>query len=478
MRHTRGGSRLPCSTTSFLLLAALALAPSRAAAKQHMCDGELHGISWSDDKILLSKECDLMYDDAEYTSNGGIPNLEIAPVTTKYTDVELVEIMDHVKVMLPERQIIDSTLLEENGASLFVSLTENSTVNVTYLYEGACYRNSIGMIAWETALYPDPSLWLAGDWRQKVLDDNDITIFMPNIDEEFCKRTNPALQKGQTMRLKPDPRNEPDLYVFEAGTSFSLFIIPDGFNDFWNSDGFGSGPGEKIDDLIWSVSALNKDSIPGDKRQHAALFAPDPDAYPTTLVWAFEDIFRHQRNSDEDVNDVIFIVDIDPFHSIGNYIVAGTPTPAPTGAPTKHPTNHPTKAPTNNPTHHPTDHPTKNPTNQPTDYPTNHPTKSPTNYPTDAPHDAAMCVDGIRDQNLGMVCCDPNCGKCGGCNCASRPGFGRSGSAGHCCPETIIASEIFCTAATDTACIITDIPDELLASHKIHSDISEDECIE
>ena len=56
------------------------------------------------------------------------------------------------------------------------------------------------------------------------------------------------------------------------------------------------------------------------------------------------------------------------------------------------------------------------------------------------------CVDGFRKDD---ICCEKNCGQCGGSGCASAPG-----GALKCCSGKIRKSGKICVDIYDTACII------------------------
>lgn len=401
---------------SVVLLSSLSL-PS--VAKQHTCNGNLHGISVENNQIKLNSKCDLMYSESSYeqdcNAHGcklvGPPKAQIAPFTEKYAPADLSFLTGKLHEYLPERQPVSPDLLDENGASLYISLVEDATVNVTFLFEGACYENSLGLISWDTDSYPAPSAWTDA-WRQKVIDENDVTIFLPNVEGTSCTSASAAdnLTPGTCMRMKPNAIDHPDEFLFRAGTSFALFILPNGFSSFKSNKGYSNANSKRVSDVIWSVSALNNPDVADDLRQHAVLFMPDTEKYPETLIWAFEDIFRNKGSSDQDLNDVSFIIDVSPFSAIGNYVVAMTPT----AAPTKNPTANPTPAPA-----------------------------------------SALCAKGLEDANHGQVCCAAKCGKCGGCGCASRPGFGAGGSADSCCPDAILESEMFCVNPDDVGCILS-----------------------
>ncbi|CAN0453313.1 unnamed protein product, partial [Scytosiphon promiscuus] len=63
----------------------------------------------------------------------------------------------------------------------------------------------------------------------------------------------------------------------------------------------------------------------------------------------------------------------------------------------------------------------------------------------------ATCSNGLLGTQSGDVCCDPECGECGGEGCGTRPG----GSAG-CCVNPIVKSGVMCSASSAAPCIIDD----------------------
>ena len=62
-----------------------------------------------------------------------------------------------------------------------------------------------------------------------------------------------------------------------------------------------------------------------------------------------------------------------------------------------------------------------------------------------------LCETGKRDAS-GLICCDAQCDRCGGCDCADQviPG---GNAAERCCPGAIWQSQLYCVDSTDVACI-------------------------
>ncbi|CAN0409839.1 unnamed protein product, partial [Scytosiphon promiscuus] len=64
--------------------------------------------------------------------------------------------------------------------------------------------------------------------------------------------------------------------------------------------------------------------------------------------------------------------------------------------------------------------PTPIPTPSPTAPPTPTPTVPPTPAPTPMP--VTMCSNGFPGFQTGTICCEEQCGGCGGVGCSQRPG--------------------------------------------------------
>jgi len=426
-----------------VLSSALALCPSDDFCKA-LAPGPLTSTS-----VSLSA-CTFMYCNGSYTESGVpcgfgtdgeadcVGDAPISFANPWYSASELdALVVDLSANTLDNGNVIDAGLYGNNGDQ-HIEIEKATTMNVTFLTEGACFQNVMGLITWPTfsadvgLTYPrNPAAWTLAD-RSAVLDIAEISIFYINADDsfcndqtglsdgimcaptepQFCRTTSPNLETGTTMRMVPDPVNAPSDFVFRARTSVSFFILPDGFTSDLRSGTFGDSPDEKLTDLLFAVPALNdpslatlSDDLGSDLRQHTVVFAGPMGVagadFSEMIIFSFEDNKRGpvEPVSNLDFDDLTFMVDVDAD------CVANPPPPGrPTGSPSTSPT-------------------------------------------------LAICEGGLIS-DCGNVCCDERCGACGGCDCASRGFGGLSDTSDLCCPGTILESEVMCMTSADRGCII------------------------
>lgn len=171
--------------------------------------------------------------------------------------------------VLPERQnaLVAHPEYFENPAKT-IHLTEEAEVKITFLNEGAGYKNVLGYYTYE-----------AGNPPQSVEDLDKIVIF-PN---SSAQGSGGELIRGNTIRL---------LGTFPADTMVGFFLIADG----WRNQTITEGHYTQYTDLI-----LN------DGRQQTLIFHENEC---NATVISFEDI--SVPNGDKDFNDAIFQIHADP----------------------------------------------------------------------------------------------------------------------------------------------------------------------
>lgn len=287
-------------------------------------------------------------------------------------------------------ELSDPTNLD--GAFLVVKPMQ--TFNVTFIDEGACFRNSVGMIVWDSALIPGKAATEYDDTdRKTVLENGNMTIFFPNADSvtcqnaldpilcpdtDFCTVTDPALPLGTTVRVKPF--KGADSYIFPVGFYVAFFIVPDGFDL-----GLGIGQAGFMADagrLHMSLESLNDPSATSTGTStvsitRRSLFETTPidgkmhDFSPFVFI-IFED------NINGDFQDISLLIDT---------WVPGT-------------------------------------------------------------------CGGILNE-CGDICCPEVCGVCGGCevDCQALSDYHEV----ECCPGAIRDSERYCELVDDEECILMDV---------------------
>ena len=153
-----------------------------------------------------------------------------------------------------------------------IDVVEDGEISVTFLHEGAGYKNILGYYTYPTANPP------------ASVDDLEKIVIFPNASAE---RSGGGLIRGYSVEL---------LGMFEAGTSIGFFLISNG----WKG---------KITDGLYSQYS----DIPFNKsgRQQSLIFH---ETSCDAVVIAFEDITV--PNGDNDFNDAIFQINAAPSSAI------------------------------------------------------------------------------------------------------------------------------------------------------------------
>lgn len=156
-------------------------------------------------------------------------------------------------------------------------ITHTSDVWITYITEGASYRNSLGYYTYPTANPPatPPS-------------NSDVKIILPNASNTGFGG---AMNAGDKVFLGQ----------FTAGTSIGWVLVSDG----WNGTNVDNGRW-----ILYSTPAYNPESDPSLKRHNVQLL----DTATNMLVIGFEDNRRDSADCDHDFNDLLFYVRVNPFH--------------------------------------------------------------------------------------------------------------------------------------------------------------------
>lgn len=209
-------------------------------------------------------------------SNTGRPNYLVSP-----NDVVSQEVLEVINASLPENQPVPTYHPEylDNDLVSTVNLVEDAEVWVTFVHEGAGYRNALGYYTYPTETPP-----------ATVDDIESLKIVFPNTSYQG---SGGSLVTGNKVYLGS----------FTAGTSVGWFLVPDG----WNST-------TKLVDVKPDIKFADKNLntfTQAQYRQHMALLY---DQSLQKLILGIEGIDR--PGGDNDFNDAIFYVSASPFTAI------------------------------------------------------------------------------------------------------------------------------------------------------------------
>lgn len=165
------------------------------------------------------------------------------------------------------------------NAQTDIWLKDSAAVWVTFVAEGAGYRNVLGFYTYDTASPP-----------QSVNDIANETIIFPNVS---ASGSGGGLVAGDKVKIGS----------FSSGTGIGWFLIANG----WNGSGVGSGNWK-----VYSNPDFNPETIASDRFHNVLL----NDSSNQRIVLGFEDIRRDYASCDQDFNDAIFYVSANPYAAI------------------------------------------------------------------------------------------------------------------------------------------------------------------
>ncbi|WP_059017815.1 LruC domain-containing protein [Vibrio coralliirubri] len=207
------------------------------------------------------------------------------------------DVLSNVYSMLPEGSTVNSAFIApERYSSIDIddelNGAEYATVSLTFLNEGAGYRNTLGYFVFDT------------DNPPATKDDiNAHVVVFPNTSVADVGE----MQEGDTIDLNVQ---------LTAGQTLAFFIISNGWGweGSYNNIPWLGGWGTPF----YSYPALNPEATAENRRHNVAFL----DTENEFLVLGFEDIYR--PSGDNDFNDLIFTVDVTPFSAVDGVNEDGT----------------------------------------------------------------------------------------------------------------------------------------------------------
>ncbi|MEZ9579203.1 MULTISPECIES: LruC domain-containing protein [unclassified Vibrio] len=207
------------------------------------------------------------------------------------------DVLTNVYSMLPEGSTVNSAFIApERYSSIDIddelNGAEYATAKITFLNEGAGYRNSLGYFVFDTNNPP------------ATKDDiNAHVIVFPNTSVASVGE----MQEGDTIDLSVQ---------LTAGQTLAFFIISNGWGweGSYNNIPWLGGWGTPF----YSYPPINPEATAVNRRHNVAFL----DTENEFLVLGFEDIYR--PSGDNDFNDLIFTVEVSPFTAIDGVNEDGT----------------------------------------------------------------------------------------------------------------------------------------------------------
>lgn len=188
--------------------------------------------------------------------------------------------VNDINASLPETRPVPQYNPEYlNGKDMVTAITELADVWVTFVHEGAGWKNALGYFT-----YPK------GNKPATLQEVDSLFVLFPNVS---FTNSGGALQTGDKVYLGR----------FPADTEIAWFLIPNGFST-------GTGNLTVTDQIKSSINDQNT-YTPAAYKQHTILLN---DSVRELLLLGFEDTTRPA--GDNDFNDAIFFVSANPYRAI------------------------------------------------------------------------------------------------------------------------------------------------------------------
>jgi len=211
---------------------------------------------------------------------GGFNSLGVPDYLEPVNDVITQDLLDDINNTLPEREPMPVShpnyLLPEWDHN--IKLLEACDVWVTFVHEGAGYRNVLGFYNYDT-----------DDIPQSPSDIDSITIVFPNVSYPSAG----GLVSGNKVYLGQ----------FEANTTISFALMANG----WVNGEVTNGKW-----IVYSNPNLNSETDPELRQQMVLLNDNGRDLF----LLGIEDILRDKPYCDQDFNDAVFYVTANPIEAI------------------------------------------------------------------------------------------------------------------------------------------------------------------
>ncbi len=191
-----------------------------------------------------------------------------------------------INVTLPEGRPVPTYSPEYlNGLDMNTVINDDADVWITFVHEGAGYRNVLGYFTFDSQNPPN-----------SINEVDNLTIIFPNVS---YAGSGGGLYMGDKVYLGR----------FDAGTSIGWFLMPNA----WNRR---SGDINLVSGIKYSINDFN-DFTSDTYNQHVILLE---DEERELLLLSFEDISR--PGGDNDFNDAIFYITANPYSAIetGNVV--------------------------------------------------------------------------------------------------------------------------------------------------------------
>ena len=213
----------------------------------------------------------------EYTSNGTPLYLE------SERDVVSTQTLEMISNSIPEQYPVPDYNPQyiTAGYDTDLKITSNTDVYVTFIDEGAGYRNVLGFYTYDL-----------NDPNPQKPNREDLTIIFPNAS---------LLGSGGGLRVG----DKVNIGNFEAGTGIGWVLLANAWSSSQQKVGWGLWD-------LYSNDDYNPESNPSERQHIVTLNDPSSER----IIIGFEDIRRDRGGCDHDFNDAIFYVTASSYEAI------------------------------------------------------------------------------------------------------------------------------------------------------------------
>ena len=255
--------------------------------------------------------------------------IDEVPASVENFDVSA-DLLQTISDALPEeRGRIDQNFLNQ-AYDPNIRLNANSQLAVTFIDEGAGYRNSLGYFTFDDTTFSDLSFGDIDTNNSGHISTSEIStisgvttsMIFPNASLSgaggMLDSGDTYVLGGGSLNFTEDSWIINDGTLFDAGTNVGFFLSANAWNDYGSVgtvDGWDGTAGDPY--VYYSLDFLNPENSASAtlenvnyRSRHVALTFESEDR--NTLIMGFEDLYRGYGGSDDDFNDAIFLVRSDP----------------------------------------------------------------------------------------------------------------------------------------------------------------------
>lgn len=215
----------------------------------------------------------------KFIEMGGYDNQGLPNYMEKTRDIISQEMLASINASLPEQKQVPTVHPEyiSSGTNSNIVIVKKAEVWITFVHEGAGYRNTFGYYKYKT-----------GNEPATVNDIDSIFYVIPNCS---LAGSGGSMVSGDKIKLG----------VFEPGTTIGLVVFANGWNGSINT---------AYSPAFFSNENLNPETDAKLKKHNVLL------QYKDTYLIGFEDINRQSTACDQDFNDLILYATANPIEAI------------------------------------------------------------------------------------------------------------------------------------------------------------------